>query len=588
VLLRARGSTLSYLAAGLFSALVLLACFASSSTAQSIAVESKNLPQHLTEEELGRLDEIGINQTATPPPISPIRNCAQWEPVEGVLIRYDGAFFALSYDLITSFSEELIVYVLCEESEEQNAYDDMSAGGVNMANVTFINCTTDSQWTRDYGPLFIFTNGLSGLVDHVYNRPRPDDDVVSWELGTTFGLPVYATDFVTSGGNYMSDGHGIAFSTDLVLEENPTLTYEDISILMNEYLGITQYNVIPDISTEGIHHIDCWAKLLNEETILVKQVWEDHPDYAAIEANVTTLETLTNCYGRPYNIVRVYCGKIRQNTAASYTNSIILNDRIYVPLFEIDEDAAALATYEAAMPGYEVLGFTGSWLADDAIHCRALGIHDQDMLFVDTNPLQDFEVNSGNYHIEAMIDDKSEAGLVPEALLVYWRLQGETEFNIAPMAPAGGTDIYCADIPKQVDETVVEYYVSAEDYSGRISTEPPVAPGALYSFDTGTTQTTDAETPGARLALEQNHPNPFNPSTTIRFNLPEVGFVTLKIYDASGREIATLVDGIRSEGAHSVDWNGRNSLGTPMNSGVYFYELRTAKGLESRKMILIR
>ena len=585
---RARGSILSCLAAGLFSALVLLACFASSSTAQSIAVESKNLPQHLTEEELGRLDEIGINQTATPPPISPLRHCAQWEPVEGVLIQYDGSFFALTYDLITSFSEEIIVYVLCEESDELDAYDDMSAAGVNMANVEFITCTTNSQWTRDYGPEFIFTNGLSGLVDHVYNRPRPDDDVVSWELGTDLGLDVYATELVTSGGNFMSDGHGIAFSTDLILDENPTLTYEDISLVMNEYLGISQYNVVPDISAEGIHHIDCWAKLLNEETIIVKEVWEDHPDYAAIEANAATLATLTNCYGRPYNILRVYCGKIRQNTAACYTNSIILNDRVYVPLYDIDEDAAALTTYEAAMPGYEVLGFTGSWLSDDAIHCRALGIHDQDMLVVDTNPLQDIEVNSGGYHVEAEIDDKSEAGLVPEELLVYWRLEGESIFNAITMTGSGEPDIYYADIPKQADETIVEYYVSAEDYSGRISTEPPVAPGALYSFNTGTTQTTGAETPGAKLALEQNHPNPFNPSTTIRFYLPEASFVTLKIYDASGREIATLVNEVRSDGTHSIDWNGKNSIGTPMHSGVYFYELRTERGLESKKMILIR
>ena len=588
MLLRARGNTLSCLAAGLFSALVLLTCFAPRSTAQSVAVESKNLPQHLTEDELGRLDEIGINQTVTPPPISPIRHCAQWEPAKGVLIQYDGAFFALTYDLITSFSEELIVYVICEESDELDAHDDMSAAGVNMANVEFINCTTNSQWVRDYGPEPIFTNGLSGLVDHIYNRPRPDDDVVSWELGTEFGVSVYGTDLVTSGGNFMSDGHGIAFSTDLILDENATLTYEDISLVMNEYLGITQYNIVPDISDEGIHHIDCWAKLLNEETILVKEVWPDHPDYAAIEANVVTLQAMTNCYGRPYNIVRVYCGKIRQNTAACYTNSIILNDRVFVPLFDIDEDAAALTTYEAAMPGYEVLGFTGSWLSDDAIHCRALGVHDHQMLIVESNPLQDFEDNSGDYTVTSEIDDESGEGLVLDSLLVYWRLEGETLFDAITMTGSGEPDIYFADIPKQADETNVEYYIFAKDNSGRISTEPTVAPGAVYSFNTGITQTTAAETPGARIALEQNHPNPFNPSTTIRFHLPEAGFVTLKIYDASGREIATLINEVRSDGTHTVEWNGKNSFGTPMNSGVYFYELRTAKELESRKMILIR
>ena len=91
-----------------------------------------------------------------------------------------------------------------------------------------------------------------------------------------------------------------------------------------------------------------------------------------------------------------------------------------------------------------------------------------------------------------------------------------------------------------------------------------------------------------RMALEQNHPNPFNPSTTIKFHLPETGFVTLTIYDATGREVTRLVNGVMPGGSHSVVWNGENSRGVQMNSGVFFYELRTANELESKKMILLR
>jgi agmatine/peptidylarginine deiminase len=587
VLLRTGRSILSYFLVALWVCSLFLAAVPSVSRAQD-APEGKNLPQHLTEEELLRLDEIGSLQTATPPPTSPIRNCAQWEPVAGVLIRYDGQAFGISYALIAEMSEDLIIYTLCESNQDQDAYDDMSAGGVNMANVVFIHCQTNSMWTRDYGPQSIFTDGTFGFVDHVYNRPRPLDDQVSFEVGAALGLSVYGSDLITSGGNYMSDGHGIAFSTDLVLDENPTLTYEDISQILEDYMGITQYNVIPDVSTEGIHHIDCWAKLLNEETILVKEVWPEHPDYAAIEANVATLETLTNCYGRPYDIVRVYCGKIRQNTAAAYTNSLILNDKVFVPTFDIDEDAGALATYEAAMPGYEVLGFSGAWLSDDAIHCRAMGIHDPEMLVMDTDPIQDFTDNTGDYTVTVLVDDRSGTGLVAGSPVLYWRLAGETTFNTVTMLPSVDADYYDGDIPQQADETDVEYYIFAEDNSGRSGTRPIGAPEAVYSFNTGTGTTTGDETPAMALRLEQNHPNPFNPSTTISFHLPKDGHVTLRIFDASGREVARLVDTVMPTGDYSFEWNGKDSNGKTMNSGVYFYEIKTALGVESRKMVLIR
>ena len=587
MLLRTDRSILSSLLVVLFVSSLFLASIPTVSRSQDIS-ESKNLPQHLTEEELLRLDEIGSILTATAPPTTPVRQCAQWEPVTGVLIRYDGQGFGISYALITDMSENLIIYTLCEENEEQSAYDDMSAAGVIMENVVFINCETNSTWTRDYGPQSIFTDGLFGLVDHVYNRPRPDDDLASFEVGSALGLPVYGTDLITSGGNFMSDGHGIAFSTDLTLDENPTMTYEDVSQVMEDYLGIAQYNVLPDISLEGIHHIDCWAKLLNEETILVKEVWTDHPDYASIEANAATLGTLTNCYGRPYNIVRVYCGKIRQNTAACYTNSIILNDKVYVPLYSIDEDAAAITTYEAAMPGYEVLGFTGAWLSDDAIHCRSIGIHDGQMLVIDTDPIQDFTDNNGDYTVTVFADDKSETGLVAGSPALYWRLAGETSFNTVVMLPDVDADIYTGDISKQADLVDVEYYIYAEDNGGQSGVRPFGAPEAIYTFNTGTSSATGDETPAMALKLQQNHPNPFNPSTTIRFHLPKDGHVTLRIFDASGREVACLVDAVMFLGDHALEWNGKDAHGISMNSGVYFYELKKTSGIDSRKMVLIR
>lgn len=82
--------------------------------------------------------------------------------------------------------------------------------------------------------------------------------------------------------------------------------------------------------------------------------------------------------------------------------------------------------------------------------------------------------------------------------------------------------------------------------------------------------------------LENNYPNPFNPSTVISYQLPVVSDVRLVIYDILGREVITLVNGNQSAGKYSVEWNGRNASGTILSSGIYIYRIE-AKSNESEK-----
>ena len=90
------------------------------------------------------------------------------------------------------------------------------------------------------------------------------------------------------------------------------------------------------------------------------------------------------------------------------------------------------------------------------------------------------------------------------------------------------------------------------------------------------------------LTLFQNVPNPFNPSTAIRYYLPSKSRVTLDIYDISGRRIAKLVEKEQGSGYHTAEWNGRGGNGNAVQSGVYFYRLVAGKKMFSRKMILLR
>ncbi|RMD93346.1 MAG: T9SS C-terminal target domain-containing protein [Calditrichaeota bacterium] len=89
------------------------------------------------------------------------------------------------------------------------------------------------------------------------------------------------------------------------------------------------------------------------------------------------------------------------------------------------------------------------------------------------------------------------------------------------------------------------------------------------------------------FVLYQNYPNPFNPSTTIKYFVPEITHVTLKIYNVLGQELTTLVDEIQGRGDHKVIWNGTDSFGRRLPSGVYFYRLEHAKVKKSQKMILL-
>jgi hypothetical protein len=90
------------------------------------------------------------------------------------------------------------------------------------------------------------------------------------------------------------------------------------------------------------------------------------------------------------------------------------------------------------------------------------------------------------------------------------------------------------------------------------------------------------ETP-KQFNLSQNYPNPFNPVTKINFALPKQGFVTLKIYDITGREIQTLVSEVKQAGYYSVDFNGSS-----LSSGVYFYKIQSGDFISVKRMVLIK
>jgi agmatine/peptidylarginine deiminase len=574
-------------------------------------------------------------------PASPARAVAEWEPAHGTLIRYP---LGIPYSLCRALAEDDTLYVLCETAgSEASARSALQNNGVDIAHCRFLRIGTYSHWTRDWGPHAVFdANGDLGITDPIFNgypwvppdapaapgkapavpgnapvvpanvreagaRGYEEDDAVNAALGVKLGCPVWAMPAYATGGNFMTDGFGIAFSTTQMVNENlPLMTEEEFVQYARDYLGITTYHFLHGTEDFGIQHIDCWAKLLDEETILVKRppVW--HEEYPRIEQNLQTLAGLTNCHGRPYRIVRIDTPPYNSYDIAAYTNSLILNGKVLVPTFGIPGDAAALDVYRDAMPGYEVIGFAGSggspWYYYDALHCRAMAIFDGGMLRLAHRRLDAEMPPLADSPVRALIDDRSEAGLIPAELRVFWRRHGETPWQSVPFTALAAPDSFEARIPGQPRGTVVEYYLAAADLSGRHETLPRVAPAGFFSF-LATEDLAGAGGGGAPLGDRSGRfadgawrvlPNPFAAATTVEAKLREGAVAVVRVIDPTGREVRTLTgtagaaDRAGGAGTAVLTWDGRDASGEIAPAGIYWLLLDDATVRTAKKVVRVR
>ncbi|OGU67681.1 MAG: hypothetical protein A3C56_12240 [Ignavibacteria bacterium RIFCSPHIGHO2_02_FULL_56_12] len=105
---------------------------------------------------------------------------------------------------------------------------------------------------------------------------------------------------------------------------------------------------------------------------------------------------------------------------------------------------------------------------------------------------------------------------------------------------------------------------------------------------TGISDAVTTEMIPSTFQLHQNYPNPFNPSTEIRYEIPVRSDVTIAVYNILGIEVSRLVDGQHAAGSYRAVWNGRNSNGSSVSSGVYFVRLQSGSTALTRKMVLVK
>ena len=560
---------------------------------------SQGLPHWMTKEEsnLWKNYQHPANPLFSDPPPSPVRGMAEWEELQGIMITWTDFLFILR-DVVDYAQEEGKVFIVCSDSNSVKSY--LQAGGVPLYNLDFLETPYNTIWCRDYGPWTAYTNDIDTLnmIDWIYNRPRPKDDTISVTFANYIHVPIYQTttspyDLIATGGNLMVDGHGTAFSSKLILNENPGKTEAQIDEIMNKFLGTDRYILMNTLPYDGIHHIDMHIKLLDEETLLVGQYPPGVADGPQIEANLQyVLNNFKTCYGRDYKVVRIPmppdasgqyppAGDYR-----TYTNSIIINKTVIIPTYEYQYDTTAFRIYREAMPGYNVVGINSNSIIPSlgAIHCITKEVGVFDPVWISHPKMKPVVYDEDSIEVKAVIKTKSGIAEVS----VFWTSDTTTGFSSIPMYFVSG-DTMVGYIPAQIDSTEIFYYISATSNSGRTVAKPLVAPEGFFNFlvENSVTNLADNFKPEG-FYLSQNYPNPFNPTTKIQFRISYGGFVNLKVYDILGNEVGTLVNEEKPAGTYEVELNSHSDNVQNIPSGVYFYTLKAGPFIDSKKMVLLK
>lgn len=531
-----------------YFAILFCAVSLSSMSAQEV------LPKGLTPEEKRILPTYKFAENErTPPPTLPVRTAAQWEEVEYLVLSWTPQYQNIQRQIVQAAVQECKVLIATQNEASVRTY--LTSNGVDLTNVKFLNAATNSIWIRDYAANTIYTNdtGERALVDWIYNRPRPLDNALPTKHAEYIGVPLYMTntspnDLVNTGGNFMSDGMGNAFASNLILDENKAgnsygvsaKTEADVNKIMRDYMGINSFRKMNVLPYDGIHHIDMHMKLLDEETILVSQYPTGVADGPAIQQNIDYIKsTFKTPFGNDYDIKWIPAPPSTTgaypNTGGAYrtyTNAVIINKTVLVPTYRPAVDENALNIYKQLMPGYKIVGIDVDNSGEDlislsgAIHCITHTIGVADPLWITHSKVK----NSTSFSVPLEAQIKHNTGI--SQAKVFWRESGLTTFQETSMT-SSTENKWTATLSLPSTSKKIEYYIWAQANSGKSISRPIVAPDGYWSFDVNTLSTGEINDKN----IEGPFPNPAG--REVSFNLKNIsGEIIVSVHNILGQKLS--------------------------------------------------
>jgi agmatine deiminase len=551
------------------------------------------LPQWLTPEESLRIDEIGNGFIPTNPPEGWVETPGEFEPVRGVFITWvysQSSYRPIFREIVREVGEVCKCYIITSSSDTLTIKNYLTSGSVPLDSIIFYTWPYNSVWMRDYGPWFMRKQDNSeGIIDFIYNRPRPLDDTIPRCIGYNWNIPWYGSPLTHAGGNFMTDGLGTGFASTLINTENSQFNQRQIDSLMRAYSGLDQLVILPRMNIEYTGHIDLWTKILNDTLIMVGEYAPGHSNYALLNANADSLSRCKNREGINYRIVRIPMPWSTSDAPPTYLNSLFVNNKVLVPTWSLPEDDSALSVYRNALPGYDIVGINCSAMSGSggAIHCITMQIPSSKYIHIKHFPFSNTNDTINPYRVRAQIITSSN--LLPESTFIAYYVNSDTQINKVQLVAISDTQgVYNGYIPNQHMNDTIKYYIETKNSQLICRRSPIHAPNYYYSFIITSNPAISLENNLNQFSNIKIYPNPGHSKINFVFNISKSRTINIEIFNSAGQKVKSLNKINMQTGKNLVQWNFTDNANRKVTQGTYFYRISSDRMIESGKILYIK
>ena len=549
-----------------------------------------------------------LNITPTPPFIDFSFNVGESSPVDGF---YEDEYHGFIYDFVqinSHYGQAYFQRTDLEQIEGQEVweYDEtdstnidlkrgvLSIKGIGRDYILIIDQVSSSSYNEYKWLLHTNSEGLTGGVflpnenGGIINRGSArlqvyistnDGEIISYETGhhfTSLGLDNQKDHMLLTATKSANDSYFLSIMRPLYETDDSETVFETITDLPNGINGIVAYPMAPDQSKYDI----ILAQISNSDISL------SYHDTQMIEtsANFIIINIVENIDSDISTVNGIY----GTGAGGNHGNTVTINGQIYNLVYDPE------AVVDPEIVVNEFLANSENCCLDSSSEIES---------FIELYNISAYPINIGGWFLTDSLDDPlkwrvpdldeaittiapgSFITIVPDKDIdqgiLHANFNMSSEAGSIGLSSSNGAQVFTFSFEAQGKDSSFGQF---PDGSGNWQHMNPT-PGAPNTAELSITLEEDLPTV---FSLRKNYPNPFNPFTTISYDVPEHAMINITIYDIMGRVVNNLVNSYQRAGYKTVRWNAENNKGDPIAAGLYIYTLTAGKFIQSRKMILLK
>ncbi|MDQ1266232.1 MAG: hypothetical protein QG635_1384, partial [Bacteroidota bacterium] len=501
-------------------------------------------------------------------------------PIEGYILDLfdDSPYPPLWGKLVDAIQKECQIWIRVSDVADTTMLKNyMTSHFSPLTNYRFIYNPDGENafWMRDFGPYgFYYGDDDSvGIVSMEYYADRPIDDAFSEFLADKLGYRFYKSTVETEGGNFMTDGYGHGFYSDViyysnadnlgtVFLDNGEINYRmknpktrlAVQNEMTKAFNLNETTILPQLMCDGgTGHIDIYLKMVNDETMFVTEypAVMNNPvfiDYSILNNNFNTLKSLKSTYDRDFKFFRmplptsdngtysrISCDSFNVD-ARGYINGLIVNKTFIMPIYSDNftgnkaGDQAAIDLAKQYLPGYTIVPIDSRELTPlgGAIHCITMQVPAE-------NPLRIWHPSiTGARRQKDTIDFiaklRNRSGI--NSAICKWRKKGNTNWNSIPLSTSDREN-YSVKFPMELltENDTLEYFLEVSSNNGKTMSKPITAPKGYYTFYIAPGTSVEEYSDDSGFLKFSASPNPFSDYSNIKLNVGKESNIQIALFD---------------------------------------------------------